>query len=278
MTIRELLKRCSFEDIMLHIGNIQREQLAMRPYYREARDILLHIEAKDTFDGIPVVNRKGRPWAIMCEGNPWCSLVDSPLEIEDGLHCPEAQLAAQCLWHLTFYRFAPDAPSSLVHVEEPSTRRGRITQFLTSLGTDTPEKLQYLYKTYRFTVQTYQSRAYDISRRIMYLVETMNDYALPSRHPAWDIAFVLIVDPRHPLTEAEMAMYHDLVEKVSANRRLVTCCIGKNDGLGTEAKLLVIESKSREGTRGKKRQYDIQSNSKKQQEQQRHPRGARYER
>ena len=250
MTIRELMRRCTIEEIMPHIAAFQYKQLAMRPYYREARDILLNIEAEDTYEGIPVTNNDGRPWVMMCEGNPWRSLVDSPLEIDEDVHCTDAQLAAQCLWHLTFYRFAPDAPSPFDdededYDDEPTTRRGRITKLINSLEVDNPKELDYLYRTTTFCVHTYHSRAYDLARRLPYLVETMTHYAMPSRHPKWQLGFVLLVDPQHDLTEEEKKMYHDLVETLSVNRTLKVCCIGKQDSLGIEAELLVIESKPR---------------------------------
>ncbi len=251
MTIRELMRRCTIEEIMPHIAAFQYKQLAMRPYYREARDILLNIKAKDTYDSIPVTNNDGRPWVMMCEGNPWSSLVDSPLEIDEDVHCSDAQLAAQCLWHMTFYRFSPDAPSPFDDEDvdfddnEPTTRRGRITKFIDSLEVDNPSELNYLYSTSKFNVQSYHSRGYDLSRRLPYLVETMTRYAMPSRHPKWQLGFVLMVDPQHDLTEDEKKMYHDLVDTLSVNRKLRVSCIGKNGSLGIEAKLLVIESKPR---------------------------------
>ena len=110
MTIREILSCCSFDEIMLWIGRIDPRQLKMRPFYREARDVLLHTHSKNSYGEIDVTkNHWGDgPWVMMCEGNPWESLIDSELVLEEGVKCTDAQLAAQCLWHLTFYYFVPE--------------------------------------------------------------------------------------------------------------------------------------------------------------------------
>ncbi|MBR6992379.1 MAG: hypothetical protein IKH97_09200 [Bacteroidales bacterium] len=270
MTIREILSRCSFDEIMLWIGRIDPRQLKMRPFYREARDILLHTHSKNSYGEIDVTkNHWGDgPWVMMCEGNPWESLIDSELVLEEGVKCTDAQLAAQCLWHLTFYYFVPEEKDRVFAEDESQimTRRQRVRKLIDEVErvcpADVQNRMNYLFHTRRINVQKYRSRAYDAEQRMAYLIETMTCHLRMPLDDMKQIAFILSADPKQPLTEKEQQMFDSLVTGLLTTQTLMIKTTGVKEGLGEEVELMVIKSKPGKNVRyqSKKSHNDIQDN------------------
>lgn len=261
MTIRELLTTCSFDEVMRHIGVIQYRQLAMRPYYREAWDILLHVESEDVYNELEVTKGEGdNPWVIQCEGNSWGRLVDSPMVIEQVVRCSKERLLAQCLWHLTFYGFSPEEQRRGFEEDESRnlTRRQRVRKLIDEIEgfspADKQNKMDYLFHTRRINVQQYHSRAYCAEQRMDYLIETMTCHLRMPLDDMKQIAFILLADSQQPLTDKERQMFESMVSGLLTTQNLMLKTTGVKDGLGEEAELIVIKSKP-----GKNRRYQMKN-------------------
>lgn len=113
MLLGELFGRCAFEEIVPHILRVYPEHESQLPYYKEAFDILRHMEYAENGATIPVEwvrEEDEEPYILIddCEGDYWESNLGKRLEIADDVHLSDAELAARCLWSLTFYGFSPD--------------------------------------------------------------------------------------------------------------------------------------------------------------------------
>ena len=116
MRLRELLARCDFDSIVPHILRIYPRHATQLPWYKEAYDILCHTECRDYDCTIRVawcnddVEYGGKPYIHVynCEGQCWEGCLGAQLDVADDVYIADAELAARCLWSLTFYGFRPD--------------------------------------------------------------------------------------------------------------------------------------------------------------------------
>ena len=116
MKLKELLARCDFDSIVPHLLHIYPRHATQLPWYKEAYDILRHTESVDNDGTIQVawcnddVKYGGKPYIYIsnCEGQCWEYCLGAQLDVADDVHIADAELAARCLWSLTFYGFRPD--------------------------------------------------------------------------------------------------------------------------------------------------------------------------
>ena len=116
MTLRELLRSCSFDDIAEEVRKDE-HQAGCVDAYREAYDILLNMEGnkEDTcdievtlYDGWDADESKPLLYASYLEGNPWEDFIDGDIYTIDTVPFTKEHLAYRILWHLTFYGFSPE--------------------------------------------------------------------------------------------------------------------------------------------------------------------------
>ena len=116
MKLKELLARCDFDSIVPHLLRIYPRHATQLPWYKEAYDILRHTESVDNDGTIRIawcnddVKYGGEPYIHInnCEGQSWEGCLGAQLDVADDVHIADAELAARCLWSLTFYGFRPD--------------------------------------------------------------------------------------------------------------------------------------------------------------------------
>lgn len=116
MKLCELFERCAFDAIVPHLLRIDPEHELQLPYYREAYDILRHTPPRETDETIPVewcdddVAFGGERYLHIgnCEGDYWDCNLGKRLAVAGDVALPDEELAAHCLWSLTFYGYTPD--------------------------------------------------------------------------------------------------------------------------------------------------------------------------
>ena len=116
MTLRELLRSCSFDDIAEEVRKDE-HQAECVDAYKMAYDILLNMEGnkEETYD-IEVTLYKGwdadesKPLlrAKCLEWNRWEEFIDGDIYTIDTVPFTKEQLAFRILWHLTYYGFSPE--------------------------------------------------------------------------------------------------------------------------------------------------------------------------
>jgi len=116
MKLCELFERCAFDAIVPHLLRIYPEHGTQLPYYREAYDILRHTPPRETDETIPIewcdddVAFGGERYIHIgnCEGDYWDSNLGKRLAVAGDVALSDEELAAHCLWSLTFYGYTPD--------------------------------------------------------------------------------------------------------------------------------------------------------------------------
>lgn len=117
MRLIDLLHKYSFEEIALYISKYDGGKNSLAPYKvhydilsgltpvadktSESKAIISYYEEDDAGES----NDQQLLDAYPLEGAPWEEVVGYELEITDCVNAPEAEIAACCLWHTSFFGF-----------------------------------------------------------------------------------------------------------------------------------------------------------------------------
>ena len=107
LTLRELIMKSNFSSMMKYIIAFDKKMTNQGNHFYRACECIRDMKVKFNPDYLLATYYCGWPSVGILEGNPWHELIGSPVRRDKGLHCTDTQLAAQCLWHLTFYGFTP---------------------------------------------------------------------------------------------------------------------------------------------------------------------------
>ena len=108
LTLQELILKSDFQAMMEHITNFSERMIGLDRHFYRAVEYIRTMKVKYDPDYILAKNYNGWPSVCNLEGNSWRKLLGHPVQRAKDLHCTDTQLAAQCLWHLTFYGFTPE--------------------------------------------------------------------------------------------------------------------------------------------------------------------------
>lgn len=109
LTLRELIAKSSFLPMMDHIIDFQDKMAGQEPHFYRAYLYIKRMKVKyRPNDYILAKCMEGGPFVMVLEGNSWHELLGYPIRRAKDLHCSDTHLAAQCLWHLTFYGYTPE--------------------------------------------------------------------------------------------------------------------------------------------------------------------------
>ena len=112
MKLKELLLKVSFDDIVPHIIKWDPEEITQIPYYKEAYDILLHTEPKQSDEIITVEWERDEeelcgeePYIHIgnCEGDDWTNNIGKELVLGEGVRMSDEELAGRCMWSLCYW-------------------------------------------------------------------------------------------------------------------------------------------------------------------------------
>ena len=107
LTLREFIMKSNFETMMKYIIAFDKKMTNQGNHFYHACECIRDMKVKFNPDYLLATYYCGWPSVGILEGNPWHELIGSPVRRAKDLHCTDTQLAAQCLWHLTFYGFTP---------------------------------------------------------------------------------------------------------------------------------------------------------------------------
>ena len=119
MTLKELLDRCDFKDIAPYFTRFYPEQATLMYRFKEAFDVLRHLEPKlnpdyPSYQEIKLYKRnymeyeksdRNRDYYIrvMCGGDYWESDLAKEIVVADDFSLTDSEIAVHCLWEMTFF-------------------------------------------------------------------------------------------------------------------------------------------------------------------------------
>ena len=107
LTLRELIMKSNFRTMMKYIIAFDPKMTNQSNPFYNACECIRDMKVKYNPDYLLAKDYCGWPSVGILEGNPWRELIGSPVRRDKNLHCTDTQLAAVCLWHLTFYGYSP---------------------------------------------------------------------------------------------------------------------------------------------------------------------------
>ena len=115
MTLKELLDKVDFDSLVPYIEKTEEKHLDSIYGYREAYDILRYMKPAENFKGEARVEWSGEEYeddrwigVFNLDGDYWEDALAKEIVIGENVDLPIDELAAKCLWELTFYGFTPE--------------------------------------------------------------------------------------------------------------------------------------------------------------------------
>ena len=105
-------------------------------------------------------------------------------------------------------------------------------------------ELEWLRRSDYIETGRYDSRAYDLSRRMEYLWESLTVYDKIEPLPDSKTVILVRTSPEHPLTDAERTTL-DRIAALYSDPSQVTLYVGTDPSLGTEADLYIVRTQKR---------------------------------
>jgi hypothetical protein len=111
LTLRELIMKSDFNAMMKCITNFHKKMIGQEPHFYRAceciRDMRVKVRSEDYFLA-KYDPEYDVPYIGVLEGISWSENLGYPVKRDKDLHCTDTELAAHCLWHLTFYGYTPE--------------------------------------------------------------------------------------------------------------------------------------------------------------------------
>lgn len=115
MTLKELLNKVDFDSLVPFIEKSEGRHLDSIYAYREAYDILRYMKPSENFKGEARVEWSGEEYGdeqwigvFHLDGDYWEDALAKEIVIGENVDLPIEEIAAKCLWEITFYGFTPE--------------------------------------------------------------------------------------------------------------------------------------------------------------------------
>ncbi|MDR2970681.1 MAG: hypothetical protein LBU83_01950 [Bacteroidales bacterium] len=290
MTLKELLNKCDFKDIAPFIAQNYPEEAGGMPHFKIAFDILQQMTPKlnpdyPSYQEIELSAKLYEKWErkgmekdyyirVTCGGDYPESDLAKEIVVSDGLTLTDNEIAAHCLWEMTFFGFTKrlDEAHQYKHNTGVDTsnpyavaaeklqkklqknqekrikqleRMAKVENTIRELTADTNftrEELQYLFKTNLIYEDKYHSCAYNVQQRIEYLIDLFSNYQTKDFSNFTHFLVVFRTSSAFPLSTTELEKIQDFFSRylpASANIRLG---YGIFEGLETEVGVMVVGS------------------------------------
>ena len=119
MTLKELIAQVSFDELLPALKTMTRGNENSLYAFREAYDRLRLMEPASDIEGEVHVGWHGGmveedKWIGVSglSGDYWCKNLSKEIIVEEGIQLTSYELAAHCLWEITFYGFSEDEISN----------------------------------------------------------------------------------------------------------------------------------------------------------------------
>lgn len=115
MTLKELFNKVDFDSLAPFIEKSEGRHLDSIYAYREAYDILRYMKPSENFKGEARVEWSGEEYGdeqwigvFHLDGDYWEDALAKEIVIGENVDLPIEEIAAKCLWEITFYGFTPE--------------------------------------------------------------------------------------------------------------------------------------------------------------------------
>lgn len=186
MILKELFEKVGFDAMVPRLEKLsEKAGHSQLGYFKMAYDELMSITPIIEGYSMRIAMRDfGQGPALMahdCEGMPWDKCLGDELEIADDVTASEGDIAAQCLWGLTFYGFSREdmSPFDDDH-DDLKGKRGKskfLYEFTAEAGIRWNRRWDEILKDYSIIEDEFNSRYCGEKGRVDYLIELVKKYS-----------------------------------------------------------------------------------------------------
>ena len=115
MTLKELLDKVDFDSLIPYLKSYGKRYANTIYGFREAYDILRNMEPSADFEGEAMVRWSGEAYGnnqwigvFHLDGDIWEDALAKRIVIGENVNLSIEEIAAKCLWEMTFYGFSPN--------------------------------------------------------------------------------------------------------------------------------------------------------------------------
>lgn len=115
MTLKELLDKVDFDSLIPYLKSYGKRYANTIYGFREAYDILRNMEPSADFEGEAMVRWSGEAYGnnqcigvFHLDGDIWEDALAKEIVIGENVNLSIEEIAAKCLWEITFYGFTPE--------------------------------------------------------------------------------------------------------------------------------------------------------------------------
>lgn len=205
MTLKTLFDTTPFEDMVPYLDKLfsRRTSHSQIGYCRMAYDELNHIRPKHLGYSMRIVMRDYGNGPVLqaldIEGMPWSRCLGYEMEIADDVTASYAEIAAQCLWGMTFYGYSRSRRS--IFMNSDITCR----MIAKESGNSRDMYLESYESRHDLVADEVNSRFCGKQNRIDYISEIAEKYMAVNFTGAGHLDFNVYIPESEPLTEDEKA-------------------------------------------------------------------------
>ena len=115
MTLKELFDKVDFDSLIPYLKSYGKRYANTIYSFREAYDILRNMEPSADFEGEAIVRWSGEAYGnsqwigvFHLDGDIWEDALAKRIVIGENVNLSTEEIAAKCLWEITFYGFTPE--------------------------------------------------------------------------------------------------------------------------------------------------------------------------
>ena len=140
MTLKELLDKVDFDSLIPYLKSYGKRYANTIYGFREAYDILRNMEPSADFEGEAMVRWSGEAYGnnqwigvFHLDGDIWEDALAKRIVIGENVNLTMEEIAAKCLWEITFYGFSPNEITKTFDEMHGAEKRNRFDILLDRL-------------------------------------------------------------------------------------------------------------------------------------------------
>lgn len=252
MTLKELLLKCDFDDVLRHIGEIEERQLDMASHYKEVFDRLRLIDAIPNDGKIEVsVGEQVSDEQIPVEVYGMHDSDDAELlgqQIDINRELSIDVLCANCLYEYTYYGFDDeDMDEFFGYRSRQPTRHDKIERLIQRLTANPSEPcikrkdVCFLFDTESLDDERYHSFTNDTSCRAAYIKELIEKYSHADYSDSDHFVILITTSSEYPLYMHELELITDILPSDDSVTKILGCSI--DEKYGKEMSVRIVRTK-----------------------------------
>lgn len=219
MTLKALLSTTPFEEMIPHLESLFSREFNHNQigYCRMAYDELQHVRPKNLGYSMRIVMRDygsgPKLQALDIEGMPWSRCLGYEMEIAEDVTASNAEIAAQCLWGLTFYGYSRSRKSLYRNGMGPTLEK--ITK---EYGVEWDKNWDLSQVHHKLIVDEISSRYCGHQNRVDYIADIAEKYMAINFASADKVNINICVPESHPLTDEEKKRLNICARNISPTK------------------------------------------------------------